>query len=104
MKTKMIAALLMGIMLITTASIAQTRTDKRERVQRVRIHEGRKDGEVTNREASLLNREQRHIHRTECLAKADGHVSRKERARLVHQQNRASRHIHRAKNNTIVKN
>lgn len=76
-----------------------TRTDKRQVAQRARIHEGRRDGEVTNREAAALNAEQRHIRRSERRAKADGEVTAEEQKRLNRKQNRSSRHIRRAKHN-----
>lgn len=75
------------------------RADKRETAQRVRIHEGRKSGELTNGEAAALNAEQRHVRRSERRAKADGEVTPREKARLEREQNRANRHIRRAKHN-----
>lgn len=81
-----------------------TRTDKRQVVQRARIVDGRRDGEVTKREGALLAREQRHIRRAERRAKSDGQVTRAEKRRLERKQNRASRHIRRAKNNQIDNN
>ncbi len=92
--------------LINLASFAQDRTqraDVREGVQRTRIHEGRKDGELTKREASALNSQQKHIRRSERRAKADGDVSVSERRRLENKQDRASRNIRRAKHNEIEK-
>ena len=89
------------------ASYAQERTprtNKRQVAQRARIHEGRTDGEVTNREAAALNAEQRHIRSAERSAKSDGVVTRRERIRLEHKQNRASRHIRKAKHNEIDNN
>jgi len=103
MKAKIITTLMLGMMLMATTSFAQTRTDKRQRSQRVRIHEGRADGEVTNGEAVLLNKQQRHIRRSERRAKADGEVTVREKARLERKQDRASRNVRRAKHNDIEK-
>lgn len=92
--------------LFTMAGFAQDRTpraDVREGAQRARIHEGRKEGEITNKEAAALNSQQRHIRRSERRAKADGDVSVRERARLERKQDRASRNIRRAKHNDIEK-
>lgn len=92
------------LLLCSAAGFAQDRTqrtDARQGVQRARIHEGRKDGEVTNREASALNSQQRHIRRSERRAKADGDVTPSERRRLEKKQDRASRNIRRAKHNDI---
>lgn len=95
------------IMLMAFAGFSQdaaTRTDKRQVAQRARIHEGRRDGEVTNREAAALNVEQRHIRRSERRAKADGEVTAEEQRRLNRKQNRSSRHVRRAKHNEIDNN
>jgi hypothetical protein len=92
---------------LTVSMYAQERTpraDGRQAAQRGRIAEGRRDGEVTNGEAALLNKQQRHIRRSERRAKADGDVTVGERKRLERKQDRASRNIRRAKNNSIDKN
>jgi hypothetical protein len=79
------------------------RADARQGAQRARIASGRRNGEVTGREAVLLNSEQRHIRRTERRAKADGTVSAQEKTRIERKQSRANRHIRRAKHNGIEK-
>ena len=79
------------------------RADARQNAQRVRIHKGRADGELTKGETSLLNKEQRHIRRSERRAKTDGNVTVAERRKLDRKQDRANRHIQRAKNNGAVK-
>lgn len=81
------------------AQTSTPRADVRQGAQRARIHEGRVDGEVTRGEAHRLNKQQRHIRRTERRAKADGEVTAREKAKLEHKQNRANRHIRRAKHN-----
>lgn len=102
MKTRILTTLII-VMVALTGAIAQTRADGRQKAQRVRIHEGRKDGEVTNGEAALLNKQQRHIRRSERRAKAHGDVTAREKARLERKQDRASRNIRRAKTNDIEK-
>src|SRR5688572_20771233 len=79
------------------------RADARQKTQHGRIHEGRKDGEVTNREARALHKEQRHIRRSERRVKSDGQVTAREKARLERKQDRASRHIRRSRNNNLEK-
>jgi hypothetical protein len=79
------------------------RADARQGAQRARIAAGRRSGEVTGPEAALLNSEQRHIRRTERRAKVDGTVSAQEKTRIERKQNRANRHIRRAKHNGIEK-
>lgn len=100
----LIAILLIIVLGYDNQSFAQTdtkRADVRQHAQRARIADGRKDGEVTRREAAALNVEQRHIRRAERRMKSDGEVTRAEKRRLEKKQNRASRHIRRAKNNEI---
>ena len=92
------------VMLFSMIGFAQERTPRanaREGAQRARIDDGRKDGDLTKREASALNLQQRHIRRSERRIKADGDVTRVERARLERRQDRASRNIRRAKHNNI---
>lgn len=94
------------LFLVTVTAIAQDstpRADKRQKAQRVRIADGRQDGDITNREAALLNKQQRHIRRSERRAKADGDVTMREKARIERKQDRASRHVRRAKHNEIEK-
>jgi hypothetical protein len=99
--------LLISFLFLGFASYAQDATPKvdgREREQRARIHEGRVNGDLTHHEAARLNKQQRHIHRTERRAKADGNVTRREQKKLNHEQNRASRSIHRQKHDPQTKN
>lgn len=93
--------LIVGLVaLVSLTSMAQTPViNGREASQRVRIHHGRASGEITRTEARHLNRQQRRIHRSERWAKADGHVSPREKARITRKQNRASRNIRRAGHN-----
>jgi len=98
--------LLVAILFVGFASYAQDATPKidgRKQEQRARIHEGRASGDLTHREAARLNKQQRHIHRTERRAKADGTVMRGERKKLNHEQNRASRNIRRQKHDGQTK-
>jgi len=100
-KTVIIFTLVLTLALTAQAQRATSRVDNRERTQSARIHEGRKDGELTNREAAALNLEQRSVRRVERRANADGEVTRMEKMRMEKKQDRSSRHIRRAKNNKI---
>ncbi len=80
------------------------KTDVREGVQRARIRNGTKSGELTRAERVRLKAEQRNIKRTERRVKADGIVTPNEQAKLNRKQNRASRDIRRAKRNKKVAN
>lgn len=104
MRNLVILAAFMLLALVEVAAQTQTpRANTRQKAQRVRIAEGRQDGEVTKGEAAVLNKQQRHIRRSERRAKADGEVSPREKARLERKQDRASRTIRRAKTNDIEK-
>jgi hypothetical protein len=102
---KRIAQVLFVLALVTTlagaasANTATPRVDHRRAVERARIHQGVRSGQLTPREQRRLNAHQRHIRRTERRMKSDGNVSRGERTRLNHMQNRQSRRIHRLKHN-----
>ena len=93
------------LMISATLAFAQEtpRADARQGAQRARIATGRATGEVTGKEAAVLNSEQRHVRRSERRAASDGTVSPREKVRLERKQNRASRHIRRAKHNDIEK-
>jgi hypothetical protein len=73
------------------------RVDAREKVQKERIKEGVKSGELTRREARRLAAEQKKIRVDEAKAKSDGKVTARERAKLNKQLNKASRDIARQK-------
>lgn len=92
-----------GLSLTSNAQSETPREDARQKAQRARIHEGRKDGELTKGEAAMLNAEQRNIRKTERRMKADGEVTPVEKARLERKQDRASRHIRKTKHNNIEK-
>ena len=67
--------------------------DQREQRQQERIRDARASGDLTKHEARRLRAEQKGIDHMQKRAEADGTVTAKERARLQHQQNKASRKI-----------
>lgn len=71
--------------------------DQRQANQERRIDQGIASGQLSEREASRLNNQQEHINNLEEKAKSDGVVTKKERARMRHAQDRTSRHIARQK-------
>lgn len=82
------------------ASFAQTATPKvkkRQVNQQARIKEGVKSGELTKKEGVRLEMQQKKIAKDKQKAKADGVVTPAERAKLHHEQNKASRKIYRQK-------
>ena len=65
-----------------------------------RIHSGVESGSLVPREVHRLRHEQRHIQNTRNRMRAnDGKIGAIGRARLHRMQDRASRHIYRAKHN-----
>ena len=71
--------------------------DKRQQIQKHRIGQGVRSGELTGRETLGLARQQGRVHRMERRAKSDGNVTKRERVRLHRAENRASRNIYRQK-------
>lgn len=80
-----------------TPDAATPKVDARQRHQQARIEQGAASGALTPRETRRLKREQHAIQHAENHAKADGVVTPRERARLHHLQDHASRDIHRQK-------
>ena len=103
MKTKMLAALLAAA--ITVPAFAQTGTpdiDQRQVNQERRIEQGVASGELTPRETRRLEAGQQHVQNMETRAKADGVVTRQERARIHQAQDVQSKRIYRQKHDRQV--
>ena len=101
MKSKVIVALFFMLGL-ATAMFAQNGTKtpvarERQENQQERIGQGVKSGELTAKEAARLERQQHRIQHEKREAKADGTVTKAERAELRARQNAASRNIARQK-------
>jgi hypothetical protein len=98
---KISLVLLAGVLasLVSSAALATPRMDRREALQRARIVEGRRSGELTRRELARLDAGQRQVHRMERRAERDGIVTRGERRRIERVQDREHRAIHRLKHN-----
>ena len=79
---------------------AQANINQRQAHQEQRIHQGVQSGELTKREAYQLQMNQRHINRTEARYRADGNLSKGERARLNRMENRQSSNINIQKHDT----
>lgn len=94
-RTLIISALLSGLLLAGAASAATI--DTRQANQRARIQQGVGSGELTRGEAVRLRAQQAHIRRDERAARSDGLVTRRERAQLQRELNRADRNIARQK-------
>lgn len=87
--------------ILTLPALAQTteagantpRIDQRQLNQEQRIDQGVKSGALTSKEAERLEKGQAHVDRMEDRAKADGTVTRQERARLRQAERVQNRHI-----------
>jgi len=77
------------------------RSSIRDHRQTRRIRQGIRSGEITRPETRRLKKEQRRIDSAYHRAAADGHLNRRERQRLDKMQDRAGRHIYRAKHNPV---
>ena len=105
MKIKLIlSAALVGLAFAAVPAGAQG-VDQRHHRQQDRIAQGVHSGALTRHEAHRLERQQRSIHREErhMRARHGGYLTARDRARLEHRENRASRHIYRAKHNHRVR-
>jgi uncharacterized membrane protein YebE (DUF533 family) len=100
--------IILGAFILTAGLMnAQTQTKKanqRQVNQKERTKQGVKSGELTKKETKQVVRQQRDIRRTKKAAKADGVVSKKEKAVINSKQNAASRNIKRKKNNNKSRN
>jgi len=99
MKTALIAAVLATLPLSGFAQDAPVTPgiDKRQQAQQNRIDQGVQSGELNQREAARLQRRQDRIGEMEQKAKADGTVTKAERARIHQAQDRENRRIHHQK-------
>jgi len=64
--------------------------DERQENQKARIKQGVKSGELTKRETAKLAQGQKQLRKMERKAKADGVVTKKERAKLHRKANKES--------------
>lgn len=78
-------------------------TNKRQQIQKNRIKEGLRSGELTVHETLHLRKQQQHINRLERAYKSDGHLTRSERHNLHRAQNKTSRQIYKKKHNGRVR-
>ena len=97
---RMLLAVSAMTLLMTGITYAEAETpviDQRQANQEKRIDQGIASGQLNEREANRLNKQQGHINKMEDKAKSDGVVTKREKARIHQAQDRASRHIAREK-------
>jgi len=93
---KTVKALAAIAIVLPTLAFAQANTpgvDQRQANQERRIDQGVASGSLTQREANRLERGQNRVDNMENRAKADGVVTRQERARIHHAQDVQSNRI-----------
>lgn len=104
MKRSMIVMMAAAMLALTAGAAfahpASSGIDRREVRQHVRIVDGRRCGDLTRAEARRLRAGQAHVRRVERRAKADGHLSARERARIHRSLDRQSAAIYRLRHNT----
>lgn len=108
---KLMKAILATICLslaFSTVSLAQSNrtpgVNKRQVNQRQRINQGVRSGEITRGEYRRIQNQQQDVRQEKREAKADGVVTRRERAEIHQEQNQSSRKIYRAKHNRRDRN
>ena len=94
---KTIAVLSLVLPALAFAQANTPRVDQRQANQEQRIDQGIASGSLTQREANRLDRGQQRVDNMENRAKADGVVTRGERAHLHQAQDRQSARIYRQK-------
>lgn len=100
-------ALFLGLTVISTAQTPAPTPGKRTPVatqrqknQQKRIGQGVASGELKAGEVRKLEKEQKEIQQDKQAARADGTVTGAERKDIHQEQDKASRHVYRAKHNT----
>ena len=102
MKKIISAILLTGI--LCTPLFGANPVDRREQAQRARIRQGVRTGELTRNETRRLAKEEARIRVVERKAKSDGEITKKEARKLDRVLDKASRNIHRQKNDRQDRN
>lgn len=103
MKKQTHAAIAVAMLTLAATAYAGTSDpviQQREVNQQNRIDQGIQSGQLTPHEAGRLEAQQARIQQSEARMKSDGKLTRKERAKLTREQNRASRNIYRKKHNS----
>jgi hypothetical protein len=94
----MVAATTLGPCIASAeGAVASPRINARQQVQRERIQQGVRSGELTRRETRNARADQRDIRQLERSYKSDGELTRAERRDLTQEQNQASRQLYRNK-------
>lgn len=109
MNSKLISVMLTSIVALPLLAQAADNTvtprlDRREARQEARINQGVASGELTAHEANNLQKRENNLAANEAVAKADGKVTRAERAGLEAQANHISNRTYIKKHNARSNN
>jgi uncharacterized membrane protein YebE (DUF533 family) len=97
LKSTIIALMLTAPLAAIAQSTATPKFDQRQANQERRIDQGAQSGALTPKETGRLEKGQDHLQSMEDKAKSDGQVTKQERAKLQHAENRQSERIYRQK-------
>lgn len=89
----LIASTIAAISLTSFAQTATPNIDQRQANQQARIEQGKATGTLSKREAARMEAGQAKVAGMKAGAKADGKVTRAERAAIQKEQNKQSRRI-----------
>lgn len=104
MKSTLIALALTTAFAATAYGADPAPVVQRDVNQQQRIEQGLQSGQLTTREAGKLEGEETHVEHMESQALKDGHMSKREKARIERAENRTSADIARDKHNDRLGN
>ena len=87
------------ITMLSLSAFAQSRYEKRMQRQQERIEQGVQSGQLSEKEAQTLQKQEAHIQKVEQKLEADGSLSGQDKAKLERMQDRESKRIFRKKHN-----
>lgn len=102
MKSVKIASVILATLFaipVFAQTSATPNIDQRQENQQKRIAAGVNSGALTAKETVSLKKREAKIETDKQAAKADGHVTKQERAKLQREENRASKQIYAKKHN-----
>src|SRR5689334_10952226 len=97
--TRTLAALSV-LAIVSTAFAADPGVNSRQRVQRKRINQGVRSGELTRNEAKSVRQEEKALREEERAYKSDGKLTAAERKDLHQDLNQTSKNIHQQKHDS----
>jgi uncharacterized membrane protein YebE (DUF533 family) len=98
-KSLLITVLLSAFAVSAFAQTNTPRIDQRQENQQKRIDNGVNSGALTAKETNTLDKREAKIEADKEAAKSDGKVTKAERKKLKHEENKTSRAIYRKKHN-----